>query len=221
MNTDGRRELKGRVRWLKKADTGEKKKKDKPKAATGVVKPTKADVKAQAAMQKEKVEAIELVLTEEELSNRMKDIVASRGRKGTDPRDLLRKLEVLSRAARRFGPRVEIPVLMHLVSAMYDAHRVIDDFMALHQWRTCFRSLMRVVNLLSEEHKLELTALVEEGYSVGIAGGPEEEVKEENKNMISVVGSLETFLMRLEDEYTKSLQQINPHTQVSKSFYML
>jgi translation initiation factor 3 subunit C len=178
-------------------------------------------VKAQAAMQKEKVEAIELVLTEEELSNRMKDIVASRGRKGTDPRDLLRKLEVLSRAARRFGPRVEIPVLMHLISAMYDAHRVIDDFMVLHQWRTCFRSLMRVVNLLSEDHKLELTALVEEGYSVGIAGGPEEEVKEENKNMISVVGSLETFLMRLEDEYTKSLQQINPHTQVSKSFYIL
>lgn len=221
MNTDGRRELKGRVRWLKKADTGEKKKKDKPKAAAGGAKPTKADAKAQAALQKEKVESIELVLTEEELSTRMRDIMVSRGRKGTDPRDLLRKLEVLTRAARRFGPRTEIPVLMHLISAMCDAHRVIDDFMVLHQWRTCFRSLMRVVTLLSEDHDLELIPLVGEGYAVGVAEEPEDEVKEENKNQVSVVGNLETFLMRLEDEYTKSLQQINPHTQVRKSFYIL
>ena len=31
---------------------------------------------------------------------------------------------------------------------------------------------------------------------------------------IKIVGSLESFIVRLEDEYNKSLQQINPHTQV-------
>lgn len=34
---------------------------------------------------------------------------------------------------------------------------------------------------------------------------------------IKIVGSLESFIVRLEDEYTKSLQQINPHTQVHYS----
>jgi translation initiation factor 3 subunit C len=35
----------------------------------------------------------------------------------------------------------------------------------------------------------------------------------DDPNVIKVVGNIESFILRLEDEYTKSLQQINPHTQ--------
>ena len=34
------------------------------------------------------------------------------------------------------------------------------------------------------------------------------------RGFLQVVGNLEAFIARLEDEYTKSLQQINPHTKV-------
>ena len=34
---------------------------------------------------------------------------------------------------------------------------------------------------------------------------------------IKIVGSLESFIVRLEDEYTKSLQQIDQHTRVRRT----
>lgn len=42
-------------------------------------------------------------------------------------------------------------------------------------------------------------------------------VVEDKTGPLKIVGSLESFIVRLEDEYTKSLQQINPHTQASVS----
>jgi hypothetical protein len=67
-----------------------------------------------------------------------------------------RKLEVLSKSARPLGARKEIPVLMHLISAMFDSQRVIDDYMDLQQWRTCYRSLFRVTALLNDSKTLVL-----------------------------------------------------------------
>ena len=47
--------------------------------------------------------------------------------------------------------------------------------------------------------------------------GNQIEPVEDKTGPIKIVGSLESFIVRLEDEYNKSLQQINPHTQVSVS----
>lgn len=220
--SDGRPVLKGRAKWLKKADTGFKKKK-KDKTERKDKESTRPDPKLQTITQKRE-DTIEVKITQDELISRVSEIMASRGRKGTDPKEILRKLEVLSKAARNFGPLYEIPVLMHLVSAMYDAHRVIDDFMILSQWRTCFRCLLRVVTLLKEHSHLTLGPIAGEDTAIaGSVGGlmkshvdieqETESIQISNPDMIQVVGSLESFLLRLEDEYTKSLQQINPHTQ--------
>lgn len=178
---------------------------------------------------------VEENITEEVLDKKINELVASRGRKNTDPREVLRKLEVLSKSARPLGEicitfldilcifygsssrkaihfisnclsstfclsgaRKEIPVLMHLISAMFDSQRgthtqpdaehlqsgnsstinlvivinlfpsyilmptplpflpVIDDYMDLQQWRTCYRSLFRVTSLLRDGKNLVL-----------------------------------------------------------------
>lgn len=169
---------------------------------------------------------VEEIMTEAELDKKVNELVASRGKKSTDPKDVIRKLEVLSKVARVFSPKKEIPVLMHLVSTMFGSHRVIDDYMDLSQWRTCSRCLNRIVTLLDENKNIILSLMADEDLSDLILGAgnnsdfikskednDDEEVKVVNKNEVKVVGSLETFLVRLEDEYTKSLQQINPHTQ--------
>lgn len=66
---------------------------------------------------------VEENITEDVLDKKINELVASRGRKNTDPREVLRKLEVLSKSARPLGARKEIPVLMHLISAMFDSQR--------------------------------------------------------------------------------------------------
>lgn len=160
-------------------------------------------------------------ITEEELDRRVNELVASRGKKNTDVPLVLRQLEMLTKAARMHGPKKEIPVLMHLISSMFDAHRSIDDFMDLQQWRTCQRSLTRILTLLEQHKKIVLgTISIDELTDLGAQFKPtpangEEDDKSVSSNVVKVVGSIESFTLRLEDEYTKSLQQINPHTQVS------
>lgn len=230
---DGRQELKGRARWLKKAVTTEEKsakdvKRDQKKLDGGR---KKKDVAAEPTPVAKKTPSnwlLEDKMTEEELDKKVTDLVSSRGRKNTDAREVLRQLEVLTKAARLHGARKEIPVLMHLISAMFDSHRNIDDYMELNQWRTCHRSLTRILTLLESSKKLVLGTIGSDEVSDLLVGAhlkaavkkDDEEAEanksEENKNLLKVVGSIESFILRLEDEYTKSLQQINPHTQVSR-----
>ena len=161
----------------------------------------------------------EVKLTEEELDKKVGEMMAARGKKNTDPREVLRQLEVLTKAARLHGPRKEIPVLMHLISNMLDSQRSIDDYLEHQQWRTCYRSLYRVVSLMEANKKLSFAAVTAEDAEQALsahlkATTLEETVAPSDPNVLKVVGSIVSFIVRLQDEYTKSLQQINPHTKV-------
>jgi len=219
---DGRPELVGRARWLKKATTAVVKK----AARVQVAKP-KEEAKVATAQLRKTPQVAEAALTEEELQRKLGELMSARGRKGTDPREVLRKLEVLTRGARKFGAKVEIPILMHLVSAMYDATRGIDDYMDVQQWRTCYRCLTRIMSLLDATKTLSLGIMTAEDATDLLAKTQtslmakkkaveetEEEARPVDPNVIPVVGTLGSFVQRLEDEYTKALQQINPHTSV-------
>jgi len=132
----------------------------------------------------------------------------------------------MSKIAKKFGSKKEIPILMHLISAMFDANRSIDDYMDIQQWRSCYRCLSRVVTLLAENKSLVLGVITTEELSdfvLASQNGNKKEteevapVEDKDENVIRVVGTLEAFIVLLEKEYTKSLQQINPHTQVTPS----
>lgn len=228
--------MKGRAKWLKRAvdTTAADKKKakqaaKKAKQATGKERSEREITTVRSSAQKQ-VQAFRMEenLTEEVLEKRVSELVALRGRKGTDSKQVLYQLEVLSKMAKFFGPRKEIPVLMHLISAMFDANRSLDDYMDLRTWRTCRACMMRVVTLL-QSHKQIVLGLVssEDMTDLVMANRMQSDLMKrhqedeeasaaaakKNPNELKIVGSLENYLIRLEDEYTKSLQQINPHTQ--------
>lgn len=228
---EGRQELKGRAKWLKKAVTKPVAKKPifKPTGSNVPVKPQSGKPKPDTTVVAQVVAAPEEKITEEDLDKKVNELVASRGRKGIDSKDVLRQLELLSKAARVLGPRKEIPILMHLISAMFDSQKNIDDYMDKQQWYMCFRSLTRVIHLLDQNKSLELAPMgLEElsdltlsqnkaNFALADAGknlNVEVEKKPINEKIIHVSGNIESFLSRLGEEYTKSLQQINPHTKV-------
>ena len=219
---DGRRELKGRARWLKKAPADATKKKEEVVVKKDRVVTKKKDYGEGASNAKRIAASLlnEVKLTEEELDKKVVELMATRGRKNTDPREVLRQLEVLTKAARLHGPRKEVPVLMHLISNMLDSQRSIDDYLEHNQWRTCYRSLYRVVTLMEANKKLSLGTIAGDEATdisnstlmkVAEVAAPATAV---DPSVIKVVGSMESFIIRLQDEYTKSLQQINPHTKV-------
>ncbi|CAN0347270.1 unnamed protein product, partial [Ectocarpus sp. 8 AP-2014] len=137
--------------------------------------------------------------------------------------EVLRQLSVLAYIARRLGPVREIPIIMYLVSAMFDTLRNIDEFMETSMWKSCREYISRVAELLESRPELTLGQMGNEVVADLIQAGTGVDVDEsevadvlaevEKTGVLKVVGSLSVYMIRLGDEYTKSLQHINPHTQ--------
>ena len=179
----GAGELKGRARWLKRT-TVVKEKVEKDKAGRSEerkkAKEEAARLRAEAeAAAKEKGQLKEEDLTPSLVQKKSVEIVSSRGRKGSDPKVLLAQLQALSKLAARFGPRVEIPVLMHVITAQFDLQRTIDDFMDTPMWRSCAAHLERVGSILQED-----------GGSEGWTIGPMDAAAEELANDIAMATTM-------------------------------
>jgi hypothetical protein len=164
--------LTGRDRWLKKNTVEDVAKKKKTvKVDSAPVKPDKLG-KEKIGKEKKLAFAVALDISEVELNRKILEVVAMRGRRNTDIREMILHLQVLStvsfflftlliffynlnrkfifecvfQSARRFGPRCEIPALCHLMAAHVDMQRGMDDFMGLEDWRKCYGHLTYVVS---------------------------------------------------------------------------
>jgi len=148
--------LKGRARWLKSATVvKEKVVKDKEGRAEA-----RAQAKAKAAAEKAVAQEAEEASKEKEeemtaavLQRKCNELVSSRGRKGTDIKAVLQKLERLAQLSVKFGPRVEIPMLMHVMTAQFDLVRTLDDYQDTPTWRACANYLERVASVLEDGDK--------------------------------------------------------------------
>lgn len=167
---EGVGQLKGRARWLKRTTVvKEKVEKDKAGRAEERKKAKEEAAKAKAAAEQaakdaKNLDADDANLTPSLINKRTLEIVASRGRKGTNNQDLLKQLESLSKLSVRFGPRVEIPVLMHVITAQFDMQRTIDDYMETSSWRSCASYLSRIGAILDSG----------EGWQIGGLTGEED-----------------------------------------------
>ena len=238
---EGKPVLVGRAKWLKKTVVAKKKtfddEDDGPQEETAEDRAQREAEeerrrkkreqelidKMNAAAQRSKAEMLDQNMTEEVLTAKVNEIVASRGKKGTNTKEMNRKLEVLAKISQVFGPFKEIPVLMHLISSSFDSNKLIDDYLDLQTWRSSYRYLARIVRILEENKHIVLSVLPNEDMmdsTDDVEGGKKAEEDEAAKkagksNLLRVTGSLESFITRLDADYTRSLQQINPHTQVS------
>lgn len=254
-------ELKGRARWLKK-NTVVKKKQIKTKEEKQINR-----LEAKAKREKSRVTTIKSSksllpvdsLTPSILVKKVKEIVMTRGRRNTDKVEVVRNLEALARLSLQFkNPRIEVPILMHLITAQFDLQRNMDDYMDIKNWKSCGRQLNRIANVLEDEKwRLGVMAADEVANDMLLLGSnkmktfqndldkgavellgeeetftnphtqqPEtlderaERLRIENESQmpleeyhtIQVVGSLASFVTRLDEEYLKSLQKISPHT---------
>lgn len=146
-------QLKGRARWLKNNTVvKEKVVKDKEgrSKARAEAKIAAAAAKVEAAVTEEKMKEKEEELTAAVLERKCKEFVISRGKRGTDTKEVLKNLERLAQLAVKYGPRVEIPILMHVITAQFDLVRTLDDYMETPAWKSCALYLERVSGVLED-----------------------------------------------------------------------
>ena len=239
--------LKGRARWLKTATVvKEKVVKDKEGRAEKRKAEKEARMAEEAKSSKSKFLVEQEAMTVALVEKKLNEIVSSRGKRGVHPKELLRQLEALCKMSIQFGPRTEIPVLMHLINAQFDLQRNIDDYMSTEMWRSCAASIRRIATFLKKEPRFRIKLLTSDDLldmkeqqkkdatsklSSEVLIHPEtgevetapqraerlrkerdEKLSEEEKFTIKAAGSMTAFMVRLEEEYTKSLQKTNSHS---------
>ena len=136
-------ELKGRARWLKRTVTTTKRvKKERvieKKKEKKVIEEVKKDKKGLVSSLR-----LDAIQTGADFDKKLTEVMAARGRKGTDPRDLKQALEVLAKAAQeKFGFHRELQCCMHLIASHFDSNRTIDDYMDVPTWRACHGQLTK------------------------------------------------------------------------------
>jgi len=153
---DAGTQLKGRARWLKKTVVEGTKKIKGPK--TRIQKDKEAILAARAleAMTARKSIIPEEGLTVSILNRKVQELALQRGRKGKDGRELLRELEALSRLSLQFGARVEIPILMYVISSQFGLQRTLDDTMDTPTWKACAGFLERIADIIDEGYTLKV-----------------------------------------------------------------
>lgn len=145
-----------------------------------------------------------MVYTPESILKHLRSIVESRGRKNTDRLEQIRIMERLLDVAVSDYQRVR--VLQTLIATRFDLTSGSGSQMAQEQWK------------LAQQEIARLTTTLEENRNIVVVEGAEEWEDDDKQPTITpgevfrIPGSVVSFVERLDDELTRVLQHIDPHT---------
>jgi translation initiation factor 3 subunit C len=134
----------------------------------------------------------------------LRAIGESRGRKGTDRIEQIRILEKLYEVSQIDYQRIR--VLLSLIAARFDTTSTTGVALEVAQWKA------------AQEELQKLFALLEKNINLIVIEGAEEWEDDEKlptfaeSEVFKIPGSPSAFAERLDDELTRSLQNIDPHT---------
>lgn len=146
-----------------------------------------------------------LQYTPESILKHLRTIVESRGKKNTDRTEQIRTMEKLLEVATT--PYQRIRIYLTLISTRFDLSSSSSaTYMSAEQWKS------------ADQEFGSLLAVLEEHRNLIISEGADEWEDDEKQPQVAdgetfyIPGSIVSYIERLDDELTRSLQQIDPHT---------
>ncbi|KKK12884.1 putative eukaryotic translation initiation factor 3 subunit EifCc, partial [Aspergillus rambellii] len=146
-----------------------------------------------------------LQYTPESILKHLRVIVESRGKKNTDRLEQIKTMEKLLEVAQ--NPYQRIRIYLTLISTRFDLTSSSSAaYMGVDQWK------------LAEQEFATLLSVLENNRDYVVAEGAEEWEDDEKQpqaaagEKLYIPGSIVSYVERLDDELTRSLQHIDPHT---------
>ena len=155
-----------------------------------------------------------MTYTPEAIFKHLKMISEARGKRATDRGEQLKILEALRDVA--ITPYQKIRVLLALVSSRFD-YNPLALYMPIDQW-TAYVPVEYFSNYSAQNEVMSLLEILESNRAYVIIENTEDISFDDPPpdpkpgETVKVQGSLVSFIDRLDDELTKSLQNIDPHT---------
>lgn len=146
-----------------------------------------------------------LQFTPESIFKHLRSILESRGKKNTDRGEQIKIMEKLGEIAQT--PYQRIRVLLALVSSRFDIGTSAGAALSVEHWKAAEKELSLLLTVLDENKDHIVLESAEEWDD-----DEKPPTLEKGEKYIKIPGSVVSYTERLDDELTRSLQAIDPHT---------
>ncbi|XP_014870613.1 eukaryotic translation initiation factor 3 subunit C-like, partial [Poecilia latipinna] len=136
---------------------------------------------------------------------KLNEILQARGKKGTDRAaqiELLHALAVIA-AENNLGQGILVKIKFNIIASLYDYNPNLAAFMKADMWKKCLDCIDELLDILFEHNDIFIG----------------ENIAEDSENLIisdqpfRVRGCVLTLVERMDEEFTKIMQNTDPHSQ--------
>ncbi|KAI8993922.1 eukaryotic translation initiation factor 3 subunit 8 [Trametes punicea] len=142
--------------------------------------------------------------TPENIFKNLQVVQENRGKKNTDRMEQIRILEKLLDVS--VTPYQRIRVLLALLAARFDYNSSVATHMPVDLWLAAQKEVDKLIEIVVKEPGYSIQEITEDYDELA-----ERSPATEKDGIVRIRGSVISFVDRLDDEFTKSLQNIDPH----------